>query len=107
MFGISFGNVVIILVLGAVILRPSDMPKFARVLARGLRWARRKAAAFSDYLDKVAGEDEGGAGGKESFHQQVERMRREMGLDEPLLDDSFERKTPTLPTREGREGKKK
>ena len=106
MFGISLGNVIIILVLGAAILRPSDMPKFARVLAIALRWVRRRGAAFSDYLDKMAG-DEDESYRAETFHQQVERVRREMGLDEPLLDDQFERKTPILPTREGREGRSK
>lgn len=52
MFGLSFGEVLIILVVALLVLGPSGMPKLARTLGKGLRDFRRATGelrgAFED-----------------------------------------------------------
>ncbi|MDR1009091.1 MAG: hypothetical protein LBL52_02450 [Rickettsiales bacterium] len=95
MFGISFDELLVIVLIAAVLIRPKDVPAIARFLARIAKWTKRTAAKFSAYIEDAAGEQDEP---RETFHQQIERMRGEMRLD-PRLDlygEIKDKKTPTL-----------
>lgn len=57
MFGLSFGEILIILVVALLVLGPSGMPKLARTLGKGLRDFRRATGelrgAFEDEFYKL------------------------------------------------------
>lgn len=75
MFGLSFGEILVILVVGLLVLGPSRMPKLARSLGKGLREFRRATgelrSTFEEEFYKLDQEPEqrakppaGGAGEK-------------------------------------------
>jgi sec-independent protein translocase protein TatB len=60
MFGLSFGEILIILVVALLILGPERLPKVARTVGKGLRDLRRTTGSIREiiedeiYLDEVA-----------------------------------------------------
>ncbi len=50
MFGLGFGEIVIILLVALLVLGPSKLPKLARQLGRGMREFRRAASEFQATL---------------------------------------------------------
>lgn len=75
MFGLSFGEILVIMVVALLVLGPERLPKVARSLGKGLRDLRRTTGSFREileeeiYLDETekrpvireAGPEEGGA----------------------------------------------
>lgn len=56
MFGISAGELVIILIAGLIIFGPSKLPDVGRAIGKGLREFRKAQAAFTATLDEVSAE---------------------------------------------------
>jgi len=56
MFGISAGELVIILIAGLIIFGPSKLPDVGRAIGKGLREFRKAQAAFTATLDEVSSE---------------------------------------------------
>jgi len=60
MFGLSFGEILIILVVALLVLGPERLPKVARSVGKGLRDLRRTTGSIREiiedelYLDEVA-----------------------------------------------------
>ena len=46
MFGLGFGEIVVVLLVALLVLGPSKLPKLARQLGRGMREFRRAASEF-------------------------------------------------------------
>jgi len=53
MFGLGFGEIVIILLVALLVLGPSKLPKLARQLGRGMREFRRAASEFQATLSEA------------------------------------------------------
>jgi Sec-independent protein translocase protein TatA len=51
MFGMSFGEVVIVLILALIVVGPQNLPKVARELGRGYAWIRHHLAIIQREID--------------------------------------------------------
>jgi sec-independent protein translocase protein TatB len=58
MLGLGVGEVIIILVVALVVLRPTKLPQVARQVGKGLREFRRHASDLQHTFDEVAREAE-------------------------------------------------
>ena len=50
MFGLGFGEIILVLVVALLVLGPEKLPKLAKQLGRGMREFRRAAAEFQTTL---------------------------------------------------------
>lgn len=57
MFGISLTEMLAILVIAALVLKPEDLPKVARALGRGLRFMRQTSAEARAVLSQGLAEE--------------------------------------------------
>lgn len=57
MFGISLTEMLAILIIAAVVLKPEDLPKVARALGRGLRFIRQTSAEARAVLSQGLAEE--------------------------------------------------
>ena len=53
MFGLGFGEIVVILMVALLVLGPTKLPKLARQLGRGMREFRRAASEFQATLSEA------------------------------------------------------
>ncbi|MEC9466703.1 MAG: twin-arginine translocase TatA/TatE family subunit [Myxococcota bacterium] len=53
MFGLGFGEIVVVLLVALLVLGPSKLPKLARQLGRGMREFRRAANEFQATLSEA------------------------------------------------------
>ena len=53
MFGLGFGEIVVILLVALLVLGPTKLPKLARQLGRGMREFRRAASEFQATLSEA------------------------------------------------------
>lgn len=51
MFGMSFGEVVIVLILALIVVGPKNLPKVAREMGRGYAWIRHHLAIIQREID--------------------------------------------------------
>jgi Sec-independent protein translocase protein TatA len=98
MFGISLGEFVVIALLCVAFVRPADMPKVARVLARLWLYVERLCARVRAKLDSVADPDSEIEPMFDSFQKQLDKMKRRMSEKErlDLYAEIRNKKTPRL-----------
>jgi len=84
MFGISFAEFLIIAVLAVIFVRPEDMPKIARFLARTWIFVRAAGDKFSAYISQYAPKEDEVQPMFDAFQKQLEKMKRKMSEQDKL-----------------------
>jgi Sec-independent protein translocase protein TatA len=100
MFGIGFGEILVVLFLAAVLIRPADMPAVGRAAARLWMRARRFFAdidgRIGDYADEFPDMKKSVRELPESLSEQVRQIKKAMRRDPGLYDEIEDKKTPRL-----------
>lgn len=103
MFGVSLSEFAVVLFLAVVLVRPGDMPVVARKVARLWLKIRSFLDRMGEKFEDAAAQGEldfykRPARRKPSYHEQIERARKKMRLDDDAGEAKpFEKKTPRLP----------
>ncbi|RYE82137.1 MAG: hypothetical protein EOO75_21150, partial [Myxococcales bacterium] len=100
MFGVSFGEAVLLVLLAIVVIGPRDLPKMMRSLGQNVNKLRKAAINLRDQsgIDEILR--------TEGIQREVLELQKlatgrimELGLDEPMMSPAAARNLNTPPTR--------
>lgn len=100
MFGISLNELIVILLLMVIFVKPKDIPSVINAIAK--LWKKTKAfiEEIRTQIHNITTEiDETKTETYESFHEQIEKLRKQIKDEEKeidFFDDDYERITPKL-----------
>ncbi len=56
MFDISFGELILVVAIAIIFLKPEDVPKVLRAVAKAIRWVKETSREFTSIFDDLAKE---------------------------------------------------
>ena len=99
MFGISFNELVLIILLMVIFIKPKDIPSVVNAIARVFKKLKNFLFEIQTNLKNITDEiDDTEKKVYKTFHEQVEDVRLKIEQEENfnLFDDDYERITPKL-----------
>jgi len=106
MFGISLGELLVVVVVAAVLIKPSDLPAVARALAKIYVRLRDFFSSASEKFESLVEQGELDFNKRPkrrlpSFSEQIERQKKAMGISKKrkpldLYEEIKDKKTPNL-----------
>lgn len=112
MLGISFNELIVILLLMVIFVKPKDIPSVVNAIAKFWRHLKNFIFEIQTQIRNITDEiDDTKNETFETFHDKVERVRLEIekqaSLDLDIFDDDFNKKTPKLKIEQPKQKTKK
>ena len=97
MFGISGNELIVIILLMVIFIKPKDIPSVVNFIAKIWKWIKDFVSEVQEQINKVALEiKETKDETNETFHDKIEKLRLEINQQTDFFDIDDNKKTPKL-----------